>query len=186
MINQKQKYAPFHPDHESLGHILHDFNDSVGGEELAEIFAHHGIIDLDWNEWYSATPYFDALNEIVDNGGAMMKFVSVGMKQVENAIIPPEYAELSIEELLLHLDAAYRMNNRGTDIGEIKVEPVSDNHMKMIFRMPHPDDIWYGVCFGYMKRLTRTSYFNVEYDDTHRRDFGADVTVIHIRWDDTI
>lgn len=182
-INTSIHFEPFHPDHECSGHILLDFENALGSERIHPIFVSHGIDLIDPDAWYPVQPYFAALNEIASGDGSMLDFVSVGMKQVETAIIPPEYYEMPVEEVLEQMDFAYRLNNRGTDVGEVRADVIGNGHVKMYLRVPHPDHLWYGVCFGYMKRLTRNVDFTVSYDEEFQRhDHGGDYTVIDITW----
>ena len=179
------QYELFHPDHEYLGQVLIDFEAVVGDGYIHPIFEKHGLAKIDPEGWYPAQIFMDVLNDLENNDASpMMNFVSIGMKQVEMAVMPPEFASLSLIEILSSMDAAYHLNNRGTDIGEIQCEVVEDNHVKMHFRVPQPDDVWYGVCYGYMRRLApEGTTFSVYYDeDVPRRSDGGDFTVIHITW----
>lgn len=179
-------YQLFHPDHEYLGQVLIDFENASGGVSIKPFFEKHGLVNIDPTAWYPAQKFMDVLNDIVSQPGrGMLDFISIGMKQAETAIIPPEYYELPLIDILHGLDAAYRLNNRGTDIGEIRCEQISDKHFKMFFRVPQPDDVWYGVCYGYLRRLVPSHMnFTVYYDENvPRREQGGDVTVIHIEID---
>ena len=180
------RYTPFHPDHEYLGQVLIDFENAAGaGKRIQHYFQKHGLDDVSPSEWYPAQMFLDVLSDMTEHDDAqMMDLVSIGLKQVETAVMPPEFARLPLLDILGSMDVAYRLNNRGTDIGEIQCEVVDDHYVKMIFRVPQPDDIWYGVTYGYMRRFApRDTYFTVEYDEAERRDFGSETTVIHINWE---
>jgi hypothetical protein len=115
----------------------------------------------------------------------MLDFVSVGLKVAENAILPPEVATMSLGEVLQTMDAAYRLNNRGTDVGEIRCEQVADKHYQLLVRVPYPDDMWYGITYGYMRRMAPNgTRFTVAYDeDAPGHHEGGEYTVIHVTWD---
>lgn len=177
-------YKLFHSDHEYLGQVLLDLENAVGGDRVRKIFEKHGLTNIEAQAWYPAQKFLDSLIDMSSGSVPMMDFVSIGLKQVEMAIMPPEFASLPLIQILGSMDAAYHLNNRGTDIGEIKCDVVDDKHVKMIFRVPQPDDIWYGVSYGYMRRLAGGVRFTVTYDkETPRRDHGGEVTIIHIKWD---
>ncbi len=180
------RHELFHPDHEYLGQVLIDFENAVGGERIHPLLEKHGLGDIDAEVWYPAQRFMDVMNDLQDSGMAdMLDFVSIGLKHVEQAIMPPEFAALSLVEILSGMDAAYHLNNRGTDIGEIKCEIVSNRHVKMLVRVPQPDDVWYGICYGYVRRhAPEGTTFTVYYDeDAPRRHEGGDHTIIHITWE---
>jgi hypothetical protein len=82
------------------------------------------------------------------------------------------------------LDDAYRMNYRGTDIGEVRAERVDDTHVRIIIRSFEPDNLWYGNMHGLMRRFARGSRWTVYFDpDVPRREQGGEVTIIHVRWE---
>lgn len=179
-------YTLFHPDHEYLGQVLIDFENALGSNDIHQTFEKHGLINIDPQGWYPAQKFMDVLNDMEENEIAQMwDFVSIGLKQIEHAIVPPEFESLPLIQILQSLDATYHLNNRGTDIGEIKCEVVNENHVKLIFRVPQPEDAWYGVCYGYMRRFApQDTIFRVYYDkNTPRRSEGGDKTVIHVVWE---
>jgi hypothetical protein len=180
-------YAPFHPDHEFLGRVVLNMRSALGSQLVTfeKVFEKYGLGDVDPAAWYPAQKWFDVINEIAEMGFPMMDFVGIGMKTVENAVIPPEARALPITEFLTGATKTYSLHNRGTDIGEQRCEVVSDTHVKMILRMPHPDDFWYGAFYGLMRNLLPVgTRVTVYYDKTQpRRDEGGEETVIHIDWE---
>ncbi|MBI5958326.1 MAG: hypothetical protein HY866_06320 [Chloroflexi bacterium] len=178
-------YKLFHPDHEYLGQVLMDFQNAVEGESIHSIFKKHGLTNIQPQAWYPAQMFINILNDMKESRTMqMLDFVSIGMKQVENAVMPPGLAQLPLIDILRSMDTAYQMNNRGTDIGEIRCEVIDAHHVRLIFRVPQPDDIWYGVCYGYMRRLApEGTHFTVYYDEHQpRREDGGEITIIHISW----
>jgi hypothetical protein len=46
-----------------------------------------------------------------------------------------------------------------------------------------PDDLEYGILYGFAKRFLAGTQFTVWYDeDLPRMDQGGDQTVIHVKW----
>lgn len=178
-------YEPFHPDHEFLGQVVLNLQSALGSGRVHEVFVKHGLGDVDPQAWYPVQLWFDAVNEIANDPAAMMDFVGLGMKSVENAKITPEVRAMPVGEFLQGSARTYPQFNRGTDIGEIRGELVDEQHVKMIVRAPHPDDFWYGAYYGLMRQLLPSGVlFTVYYDpDIPRRDEGGEITVIHITWD---
>jgi hypothetical protein len=175
----------FSADSEILGQTMLDLASAIGSENFLPIFEKHGMGDIDPDRWYPIPELLLAIDEVSQRAGSMLDLVSLGMKGAEMAVVPPEFYELSIPELFQAMNDAYRVNVRGTDPGEIKCEILSDHHIRLSVRVPFPDDEWYGVCYGYMRRFAPPeTQFTVYYDDDiPRRDQGGDVTVIHVEWE---
>jgi hypothetical protein len=95
-----------------------------------------------------------------------------------------EFTELPVPALFQTMNTAYRANARGTDPGEVKWDVINDHHVRLTVRVPFPDDEWYGVCYGYMRRFAPPgTQFTIYYDDAIPRcDLGGEVTVIHVEW----
>jgi len=178
------QYKVFHPDHETLGRTLLDFENAVGGESIQPFFQKHGLVNIDPDAWYPEQKLLDVLSDISEQRNAMFDLVSIGLKTIEQAVIPPEYEGLPLMTILEGANDAYQLNCRGTDIGEVRCEVVTPQHVKMICRFPDPDDYWYGIFYGYVKRFSpKGTSFTLSYDnDIPRRDKGGDVTIIHIAW----
>jgi hypothetical protein len=175
----------FSADCEVIGQVMIDFASAIGSEHFMPIFEKHGLGDIDPDQWYPVLDLLNALDEISQQAGSMPDLVSIGMKSAEMAVLPPEYYELSIPEIFQLMNEAYRVNVRGTDPGEIACDLIDDRHIRLTTRVPYPDDHWYGVCYGYMRRLAPPgTQFTIYYDDDIlRRDLGGDVTVIHVEWE---
>lgn len=179
------QWKVFNPDHEVTGQVLLDFANAVGGEEIVTYFERHGLTNIDPKAWYSMQTYLDVLSDIANTRrGGMFDFVSIGMKQAENVIVPPEFESLPLLTILQGSNNVLKLNNRGTDFGDIKCEVVSDKHVKLILRVPQPDDLWYGIYYGYVRRFRpKGSEFTVAYDPSAlRKDTGGDTTILHITW----
>ena len=180
-------YKPFHPDHEFLGRTVLNLQTALGTGRVQDIFVKHGLGEVDPDAWYPAQLWFDAINEIADDQSSTMDFVGLGMKSVENAVVPAETPAIPVSTFLEGSARTYPLHNRGTDIGSVQGVVVNDHHVKMVLRMPHPDDFWYGVYYSFISQLLseRTSFI-VYYDqEIPRRDQGGEVTIIHIEWDTT-
>jgi len=179
------QFELFHPDTQILGRAILDFQHAEGAERLYAILQRHGLTDLDPNTWYPAQPWVDALNDIAGSRGAMMDFVSLGMRQMELIEWPVEFDQMDLVDALHALDELYRMNYRGTDVGGIYVEVIRDGLVKVHIRAFEPDDLWYGNLYGFVKKFMRhNSNFIVSYDNSQpRRDEGGEETVIRIEWE---
>lgn len=178
------KYQLFSPDTEVIGQALMDFEEAVGSEHFSPFLKKHGFTDLESEKWYPAAPWVAVLNDIANSNNSMFNFVSIGMKQIENLMMPPEMNELSLIEKLHLAEEIYKMNYRGTDVGDVRVEVLGESHVKISIRAFEPDDLWYGSAYGFMKRFAPAgTNFKVYYDtDVMRREQGGEITIIHVEW----
>lgn len=178
------KYNLFHPDTQIRGSVMLDFQQAVGSDKFIPILEKHGLTGLSPDRWYPAQPWVDVLNEISGLGGAMMDFVSMGMRQMELVNWPPEFARMSLLEVLQSLNEVYHEYYRGTDVGSIHVEAVGARHLKVIVRSFEPDNLWYGNIYGLARQFApKGSHYTVEYDpDLPTREEGGDATIFHIEW----
>ncbi|MFN8531249.1 MAG: hypothetical protein U0670_21820 [Anaerolineae bacterium] len=179
------RFKVFHPDHEVMGHVVIDMRNAIGSEDIFPIFQKHGLGDVDPKAWYPMQSMLDALREIDESGGSMFDFVSVGMNAAANLKMPPELASLSMVQIAPMVPAIYRMNVRGTDLGVAACDVVNQNHIKISYSIPYPDDYLYGLVYGVAKRfIPAGKTFTVYYDPTIPRcDEGGETTTIHLKWD---
>ncbi|NDJ78737.1 MAG: hypothetical protein GYB65_21005 [Chloroflexi bacterium] len=179
------KYELFHPDTEILGQVILDFQRAINSERFHDILEDHGLAGIDADTWYPAQAWVDALNAIAHQPSSMMDFVSIGIRQLELALMPPEFDDMPMAEILRNIEEAYQLNYRGTDIGSISVDVVAENHVRMTVRSFEPDDLWYGNIHGILRRfLEPGTSFTVAYDPTiTRHDLGGPHTVFDITWE---
>ena len=177
-------YTLFHEDTEIIGQVILDFAEAIGSDRFHGSFEKHGLVDVDPAIWYPAQKWLDVLNDVAENNSAMFDFVSIGIKQIELAIMPPEFDDMSIEEIFISLEEAYQLNYRGSDIGSLHTEVLNEGHLCLTVRSFEPDDLWYGNAHGIMRRYAPpgTDYV-VYYDpDLPRSDQESERTVLHIEW----
>lgn len=178
-------FKPLSPDQELLGILVKGYPSAINYDNFKEIYAKHGLGDVDPNKWYPAQSIANVVNEIADTQtGAMFDFVSIGMAMIDEVPIPG-IGQLSLVDTMKGLDAFLHQTVRGSDIGHVKVEQVSDKHLKIYTRAIPPDDVVYGTYYALARKiLPEGTGFTVFYDpDAPRRDDGAEETIIHIKWD---
>ena len=179
-------YRVFSADQEIPGKILIDLENAVGSEEIMPFFVKHGMTNIDSQAWYPMQKLLDIYNDMTDHkDGTMFDFVSIGMKEAEQAIVPSRFQTMSLSEILMSVTQVFDLNNRGSDYGSCKAEKVTDKHVRVTIRAATPDDIWYGVFYGFVSRFApKGVHFTLKYDpDIPHRENGGDETVIHITWD---
>ena len=175
------------PGTETLGQNLMAFTDNLQGSETSPVMEKYGLIDIDPHAWYPASNLLDGLNELAEKTNVSTNLTAIGMKIGEIVPMPPALPNPTLEEVLLIWDDIYQAIHRNGDVGYIRCEKVADKHLKTTHSDMYPDDLSYGVLYGYGRRfLPRGSKFTVFYDpDVKARDYGGDgdVTIIHIKWE---
>lgn len=145
--------------------------------------AANGLENVDPHVWYPLQQWLDVFNDISAEGNRMYMFVSIGMKIVETAVLPPEFDDLPFKKIIEMIDYAYKMNNRGTDIGAYIGEVINERHIKVTITAPYPDDYNYGILYGFARRYLAGEQFTVAYDENVLRcDMDGDETVINVTW----
>lgn len=180
------KYNVFCEDHEVWGQSLLDISNAINMADYLPIFKKHGLEKLDPQTWYPLQKFFDVLNEIDEQGGDILDLVSIGMNIGSKFAIPPEMEALPYAELIKLTPQIYNMTHRGSNIGSFAVQEVTPKHFKVLLQVPDPDDLWYGIVYGFTRRclMPTGQYFTVIYDENQaRQENGGDITTIHINLD---
>ncbi len=172
------------PGAETIGQNLGAFIDNLQGSETAPIMKKHGLVDIDPNAWYPANMILDALNEMAKVTNTSANMTAIGMKIGQ--IVPFFGVENpTLEHALSVWNDVYQALHRGGDVGKIRAEKVEDKHWKTAHSVIYPDDMSYGILYGYGRRFLKTP-FKVFYDpDVKARDHGGtgNETIIHIKWE---
>ncbi len=173
------------PGVELNGHTTQAFLQSVMHSNFANILARHGFDQIDPDVWYPLQDVLNVIRDISQSNNAMMSLVSIGIAAAENGIFPPEIESLSVEEFFSLYRDVYPKRHRGGDSGWIDLEKAADDHLILTFQVPYPDDLFYGVIYGYTRRFSKEGdLFSVIFDDgVLRKDQGGEYTVVHIYWD---
>lgn len=175
-------YQLFHPDTEILGQVILDFGQAINSDQFTLYFDRHGLSDIQPDQWYPAQKWLDVLNDIAEASTSMFDLVSIGIRQLELAVMPDEFLKMPLAQILAAMDEAYRMNYRGTDIGGISTEVLSDQHIVMTVRSFEPDDLWFGNIHGMVRRFAPQTAYSVTFDpSTPRNAPGKEVTIFHIK-----
>lgn len=175
------------PGAETIGVNLKAFADNLMGSATRPVMEKHGVVNLEPFKWYPAQMLIDALNELSALSGSLFNLTAIGMKIGEITPMPPEIEPATLEKVVMIWDRLYQDLHRNADVGGILCEKISDKHFKTIHTVIYPDDLSYGVLYGFGRRfLPQGTRFSVFYDPDHpARDYGGqeDATIIHIKWD---
>ncbi len=173
-----------HPHAEVIGKNLRAFHEHTLKDQVLPILEEHNLTSVDVNQWYRLQNWLSVLNDLSDRSNSMSNYVSIGLGISKNTIIPSELQQVSLPDFLDHADAIYQYQHRGADVGEIMVEHLAPQHIRLCMHVVYPDYLEYGVFFGFARRfLPKGTRFKVYFDNTIKRyDLGGEMTVLHIQW----
>lgn len=174
------------PRVELTGQTVLSLVQNIQHQDIEPILKKHNLNSVDPNAWYFLQDVLNVLSDVSDTEDAMTNFISIGIAAVEVGYIPPEMQSMTVAEFLTAYGKIYQIRHRGGDPGSVTIETVSPNHLKLILKIPYPDDVFYGIMYAYTRRFRPAgAKFLVRYDDTvPRREEGGEATILHITWDE--
>jgi len=172
------------PHVELNGHTARSFMINLRAEGMKPLLEKYGLANIDPEQWYPLRDVLAVLSELAGKGSSMFDFVSLGLAAAQVSPIPPEIEQLPLEQFLMMYEKIYPTRHRNGDAGTVRAEQLGERHVKMIFDVAYPDDLMYGLMYGFARRfLPPDTRFRVKYDEaTLRREQGGKETVIHITW----
>ncbi|MBI5958152.1 MAG: hypothetical protein HY866_05430 [Chloroflexi bacterium] len=178
-------YTSFEPNVEVIGQNLLSFIQNVNAEHIEPVLRKYGLAVIEPEKWYPLQQWLDVLSDLAIQSGGMFDLVAIGAAISQTALMPPEVEKMPFEQFLFLVNDVYQMQHRNGKAGEVKVEKIADQHMKIVVRVPYPDDLEYGTTYGFAHRfLPKGTKILVEYDPSlKRRDQGGESTTIHVTWE---
>jgi hypothetical protein len=174
------------PDLEIGGYSAHSLLESETRNHYLDILEKHGLSNINKDIWYPVQNLLGVLNDINEQRSAMIDFISIGLAASDNSQLPLDVQHLSFRDFFLGYGSIYRRIYRNGDPGEIQVEEIEENHLAItLIDVPFPDDLMYGVLYGFACRFANNGEkFTFHYDDQRRRrDQGGEYTIIHLIWE---
>jgi hypothetical protein len=175
-------FRTFSPDHEVRGLNVLNMASAIDSQSFLPLYEKYELADIDADGWYPLQTLLDVLYELSRMPNSIEDLVGIGMKGMETSVMPPGISRMSFSEVMALAPQVYQLNHRGTDVGEISVEQISDYHYREITCVPLPDDVWYGAIYAYVRTFVPEGMgFRIYYEPEQlRRDNGGDVTIYHI------
>lgn len=171
------------PNVEVIGQVMLAFAANMRAAEIQPVLEKHGFTDIKPDEWYPAPQWMKVLNDIIRQADSMTNFVAIGLKTAEFVRLP-EGEDLSLGKVFEAWDKIYQLQHRGGDIGYVRTEKIGDKHYKASWKLIYPDDMAYGVGYGFAKKFLEGYQFTLQYDpNVTRYDLGGEETVLHITWE---
>ncbi|MBZ0304545.1 MAG: hypothetical protein K8I82_00625 [Anaerolineae bacterium] len=172
------------PGTEVFGASIQGFIRSMTAHNYLWMVSKHGYDNLDPNKWYPLQNFLDFMNDIIKLPNLTMNMVTLGMDVAKFTDVPPEMEVITFEQMVEGWNAVYQGNFRNGYAGHKTAIKVADQHYKVVHENTiMPDDLEYGILYGFAKRFLAGTQFTVWYDeDLPRMDQGGDQTVIHVKW----
>ena len=173
------------PSVEVIGVAMLSIVENIHAEELHPHLRRYGLEHIEPTKWYPAERWLNVMNDMAEQTNLMSNLVAIGLKIAEKVMLPPEFANVTAPQILEMWNEVYHMQHRGSDIGHIVAEKIDDKTYKLTLSTLYPDDLEYGVCYGFLRRfLPRGTSFKVWYDgDVLRKDQGGTETIMHVAWE---
>lgn len=173
------------PNVEVIGTNVLGIVNNLNVDEMQTYLEKHGLVDVKPDKWYPAQQWLDVMNDLRTAANFTQNLIAAGMSVAQHIELPPELEKGGVVAFLHAWDDIYQMQHRGGDIGEVKVETLAPTHIKTIHRHIYPDELTYGVGYGFARRLVPVgTHVAVFYDENlPRLDEGdGEQTIIHFKW----
>lgn len=173
------------PGIEVIGASMLSIIDNAQAEEIHPLLLKHDLTNIEPQAWYAANRWLEVMNEMSAGFNASSNFVAIGMMIAQNVVLPSNMENATLPQILTMWDKIYQMQHRGGDAGNKQVEKLSENQYRVTLRDLYPDDLSYGVAYGFCRRfLPEDKDFTIKYEDlSKRRDTGTHTeTVLIIEW----
>jgi hypothetical protein len=144
---------------------------------VQKILGEHGLKAIDPSRWYdlnTARSIYDAVGKHV--GPRTLR--GIGLKMIETASLPPNVTDVS--SVLATLDAAYNLNVRGPEIGNIRCTFDGDRNAAVEFTTPFPCSLSSGIIQGCVKKYGALAL--IEHGANGCVDQGAGSCTYRVTW----
>lgn len=177
---------PYDPNAEVIGQVMYAYIDNLRADVILPLLEKNNLVNIQPDQWYKVKPWLDVIDELSTKPNFMQDMIAVGLKVAQYAVMPPEMANVTLGQMLEGWDVHFHANHRSGEIGHILTEKVNDKFYKTIHRHIYPDDLNYGLAYGFAHTmLPKGTPFKVWYEDIQHRlgNDNADQTVICIQWE---
>lgn len=152
---------------------------------IKNILAQNNLTEINPEGWYSMQHILNVIKEITEAPGSTFNLVSIGVATAQLGKLPPDVETKPLADFFALYEKIYLTRFRNGDAGSIKTEQLTPTHLKITYQGAFPDDLVYGVLYGYARRILPPGTFVTFSYDEHlpRADHGAPFTVMHARWE---
>lgn len=179
------RYTSFEPTVELNGKTALAFLTNLMHDDMLPILDKYGLAHISPDEWYPIQSVLNVLSEIAQQLDSTSSFVSIGIAAANHGIqtLPPAAQDMPVATFFEQYEKIYQTRHRGGDSGYMQVEQRSDHHIIIRAHNPYPDDLNYGVIYGYTRHFLNKAGkgFVLKYDESApRREQGGHETILHI------
>jgi hypothetical protein len=168
-----------HFDGQYHGAALQSFIRGLGHSQqiIDQILRDNGLHRIEPDQWYDLNTaraiYMAIAKQVGDRS-----LHAVGLKMIESAPFPPQIDDVA--SVLASLGAAYHMNVRGSNIGDISATFVDERSAVVVCSTPFPCALERGIVQGCCKKFGATAL--IEHGDEGCRDQGAPACSYRVTW----
>lgn len=161
------------------GAALRSFVLGLGQSEaiIKQILRTHGLERIDEEQWYDLNTarsiYYTVGKQVGERS-----LHAVGLTMITTATFPPGIDD--IKSVLQSLDAAYKLNCRGPEIGRIDTEFEDEASALVTFATPFPCSLSRGILLGCAKRFAPDAL--IEHIPGSCVDDGDPACTYHVAW----
>jgi hypothetical protein len=151
------QFKAFSDDSETLGNSFTIWTEASGffKQKMQQIMKDKGIKEIQRNVWYPTQLLLDVCKIIYETVGPNTLFL-IGKYVPEHAVFPPDIDSLG--KALASIDTAYRMNNRGKNIGYYRFKRTGERMAAMICSNPFPCDFDRGIISAMIDKFKPKGY----------------------------
>lgn len=179
------QYKTFDSDAKALGQSYLGFINCINKEDIQPYLEKHNLSTIEPDKWYPLQSWLDVLSDIANSDNSMMNFVAIGTQIAQEAPFPPVFDQLPISEVLKSGNESYNMQHQG-NAGEVTVEVISDNAVRITCKTPYPGNLLYGTYYGIVKRFaSKDMKFTIQFDPetpTPLNNESRDLDIFNISW----
>ena len=179
-------YPPIDPNVEVIGQNMLSFIQNTRAGTIRPTLNKYGLGVIDPEKWYLLSKWVEVMNTVARGPTGMSDLVAIGLAITKTALLPPDIENMTYPQFAMLADETYQINHRNGYAGEIKTEIVAEQHARYTIHVPYPDDLEYGVFYGFARRfLGPEPYLIVSYDEEEKRRADGGVhTIINVEWED--
>lgn len=136
-----------------------------------EWLAESGIGQIDPAAWYPRQEWLNLLKKLEDKPGAMQNQVSIGLKVIDNVVLPEGMTINTVNEAISMLIAVYVNNQQNLPEGDTgyTIKEIDDKHFEILDTSPYLLHVNYGYIYGILKRFLPTG-FTLEYEHLNEEE----------------
>ncbi|GEM_PF-5870192 len=131
---------------------------------------------IDPNAWYPRQEWLNLLKKLEKHTNTTENQISIGIKVIENAVLPPDLVISSVTDAINVLIAVYVNEQKNLPAGDTGyvVTKIDDKHYEILDDNPYLFHVNYGYIYGILRRFLKTPFtLTYEYLNPTQPEMGA-------------